>query len=597
MILSILRRLDAALTSAFVQWYENAQGEIRFYSRRDEWEHIEEMIQTSSIFTKLPDFHCMVDEDREKLEELAHAIAPGDLEWCYERNESWIKACMCTVVVKGEPQAALIHICRSFEDYETDLEDETECNLHREQETEMYAIRFNEENRSLWNPKAIFATLSALYAEYFAGSYQGSGFYCEWGFAVYSDRLGFCCEMHPEGEEIETYQDVYDLAHLPTWIRQVLKATKLLKQGETKRVKQTVVEFRPLVDMRYDQGRKERTFLHYFDLPGIEGGKQMECKTKLAGIVEIIKHANFFAWFEDLRDDGSKPTEISPLSVNAITKPPKMYRAPSLPPYTDKQGQTFPNDSVAQLITSANIFLKNGGGCKTLCKATLGKNVEMPQGLHLFQGPPISNEVKERALAEITQLFANPGNIPMTDNPPKPKPTNNILFWSHQKNAKQPFFQETMEILRARTPALAEYAARCCAAIMQLLGIDSHEMFKANLTLVHYDPGAGLNAHIDSVYQFDGTVGPICTIALGTGEKLLDMLPTLVDGRPTRIRSNPHQIVVMDGMSRVGWSHALPWGYDLEQWTLVFKFPGLRRIKHIEDFTYDGYSFQIPYYL
>ncbi len=223
----------------------------------------------------------------------------------------------------------------------------------------------------------------------------------------------------------------------------------------------------------------------------------------------------------------------------------------------------------------------------------------IPDGLSIFDFY-VEPVLAEKALEEITALYKTQvrnrdPRILMLN--PNTIPTNTILFY--MPGGEQPTFLDVVEILHAHTPNLAKYIMTYCLAIMKLLHIDRSCIETGQISLVRYDPNAGLNAHIDSIHQFGHTIGPIATIALGTGEKMFDMLPTLLkeDHKPIRIYSNPNQITIMDGMSRVAWSHALPWRYDREQFTVAIKFPALGTPKRQKEFVYQGVSTQVPYYL
>jgi alkylated DNA repair dioxygenase AlkB len=227
-----------------------------------------------------------------------------------------------------------------------------------------------------------------------------------------------------------------------------------------------------------------------------------------------------------------------------------------------------------------------------------GETDELPDGLHVFDFA-IEPELANNAMNEIvnlykTQVHNRDPRILMID--PSKSPTNTILFYSRDK--KQPTFLDVMKILYYHTPKLAEYIMIYCRVIMELLRIDKSQLERSQISLVHYDRLAGLNPHIDSIHQFDDTIGPIATIAIGKGEKMFDMLPTLLPDRlPIRIYSQPNQITIMDGMSRVAWSHALPWRYDIEQFTVAIKFPELPNPVRHEEFVYQCVTTQVPYYL
>ena len=125
---------------------------------------------------------------------------------------------------------------------------------------------------------------------------------------------------------------------------------------------------------------------------------------------------------------------------------------------------------------------------------------------------------------------------------------------------------------------------------MELFDLDKIQLEKSQISLVRYDPEAGLNPHIDSIHQFGDTIGPIATIAIGTGQKMFDMLPTLLtkEEKPVRIYSQPNQMTIMDGISRVAWSHALPWKYNQEQFTVAINFPNCRDQRNTNNLCFKG---------
>ena len=66
--------------------------------------------------------------------------------------------------------------------------------------------------------------------------------------------------------------------------------------------------------------------------------------------------------------------------------------------------------------------------------------------------------------------------------------------------------------------------------------------------------------------------------SLGACKRLPVLLPP-EDEVPVKVYSNPNSLLVMDGSARVLWAHALPWRNPAEQFTVVFKFPGLSKRK------------------
>jgi hypothetical protein len=215
-------------------------------------------------------------------------------------------------------------------------------------------------------------------------------------------------------------------------------------------------------------------------------------------------------------------------------------------------------------------------------------------------------EVKDEALCQIKSLFRNQLRTPDRDilmYDPRPR-SNVILFYDAERQTNRPSFKTVIKRLRMETPALAEYILIYCKQFMQLTGISVDQLEKANLTLVYYPIKAGLNPHIDSVRPFDGEMGPILTVSMGSGVKMLDMLPSLeTEGFAVRTFSKPNQFTIMDGKARVTWSHGLPWYRDIEQWTVAVKFPALEVVqKHTKPFVYTNdkgvtITIDVPFHL
>jgi hypothetical protein len=296
------------------------------------------------------------------------------------------------------------------------------------------------------------------------------------------------------------------------------------------------------------------------------------------------------------------------------------YRVTKLTEYTMKGGSRVRIDSINELIHRINTHTKNckhsGGrgrpsGFRTFERDdTKSTPTKLPNGLHVFSVPQDSTpSLQEAALFEIEELFNQQLNLRTRDPfflQYNPSPRSNVILFLDAPNPR-PFdpFKTVMQRLHSKCPALTEYILIYCKQFMQLLGISQDELEKANLTLVFYPEEAGLNPHVDSTEPFEGSIGPILTIGMGKGIKMLDMLPSLEDSEfPVRIYSEPNQFFIMDGRSRVTWSHCLPWlRRGIKQWTVAIKFPQLRG-SHVtnERFSYDtrlGYTLvsQIPYHL
>lgn len=118
------------------------------------------------------------------------------------------------------------------------------------------------------------------------------------------------------------------------------------------------------------------------------------------------------------------------------------------------------------------------------------------------------------------------------------------------------------------------------------------------MTLVHYDPMGAINPHVDTVLMFNGTLGPIFTVAMGQSEKIMDFLPVLQPetSHPVRLFSKPNELMLIDGVARTLWAHGKPWNHPHEQFTVVFKFPELKKKTHFTPYEYEGIQLTIPHH-
>lgn len=316
--------------------------------------------------------------------------------------------------------------------------------------------------------------------------------------------------------------------------------------------------------------------------------------------------------FETHHGSSSQSSEIQRRRMPArIDRPvhvlnlPSAYRAHHmLKPFKDAEGVLYPIVNVQELVPAANRHLKQcagGRAFKTYVANDTGERTIPPDGMHLFRKPvEITDSLYRDALYDLHVIFKNPEHIRNRNihmlNPNTP-PTNKILFYS--RDSDQPSFNEVIETMRRITPRLTEYTLIYWETIRDMLGTTNDEMEKVSLSLVHYDRMAGLNPHIDTVHIFGNTLGPIFTVAIGDSEKMLDMLPLLLpeNHKPTRLFSRPNEIMVMDGASRILWAHAKPWSNPVEQYTLVFKFPELKKKIKTEQFVFEDTRIDIPYYL
>jgi hypothetical protein len=301
----------------------------------------------------------------------------------------------------------------------------------------------------------------------------------------------------------------------------------------------------------------------------------------------------------------SPPVEIANPKTHLISVVSEEYRMRGkLAAYTDPSGVTFHLDSWMELVPAINRCMKTcmkGKMPRTFYRDDTRRPAPLPYGMHLFAVPhEITESLIRDALRDASNLYLNPrhrDNKRIHMQKRSPPPACNLMFHP-EAGGKNPKLSETFKILFAEAPALARYALMYTSMIRDILRLDSDEMEATYMSLNHYDPMGAVNPHVDTVYIFNGTLGPIFTVAMGPSEKMLDLLPVLPPNtcHPVRLFSKPNEIMLMDGEARTLWAHSKPWNYPFEQFSLVFKFPEMRTKTHATTFEYEGSTLSIPHH-
>ena len=271
-------------------------------------------------------------------------------------------------------------------------------------------------------------------------------------------------------------------------------------------------------------------------------------------------------------------------------------------PYTNAEGVTFPLDSWMEIVPAVNRFMKTciaGKMIKTYYSDDTGRPARSPSGLHVFAVPrDITQDLIMDAMKDLekiywTNRYRQDKRIHIQKH--TASPACNLLFYAGC-SADQPKISNIFQILFAEAPALARYALMYLSVIRDILKLDSDKMDLVNMTMVHYDPLAGINPHVDTVYLFNGTLGPIFTVAMGPNEKMLDLLPVLLPDsyKPVRLFTKPNELMLVDGESRALYAHGKPLNYPYEQYTLVFKCPEFQTKTHSTLFELDGKILEVP---
>lgn len=118
---------------------------------------------------------------------------------------------------------------------------------------------------------------------------------------------------------------------------------------------------------------------------------------------------------------------------------------------------------------------------------------------------------------------------------------------------------------------------------MKIFCIDTNNVTNVNYFLqkmqiifLKYEYNDGIWLHIDNIARYDQ--GPIITMSIGPEKIYYDFAPTLIhdqkDVLPIRIEIENGEIIIMDGSSRIEWSHGLPYGikFNKTKYSILFKF-------------------------
>ena len=270
--------------------------------------------------------------------------------------------------------------------------------------------------------------------------------------------------------------------------------------------------------------------------------------------------------------------------------------------YTDSSGKVYPLDSWMEIVRRVNLAMKtcvNGRMIKTYYADDTLQPAQAPGGTHVFAVPrEITETLIQDALKDANNVYWNPKHrankfIHMTES--SAPPACNMLFYPGC-GGRNPSIKDVFQVLFTEAPALARYTMIYFRLIKDILKLEDGEEELVNLCLNHYDPNAAINPHVDTVFMFNGTLGPIFTVAMGASDKMVDLLPVLRPDtcKPMRIFTKPNELMLMDGEVRTLWAHSKPLNYPYEQFTLVFKCPEFKNKTQEIPFEYDGNKLVIP---
>jgi hypothetical protein len=288
----------------------------------------------------------------------------------------------------------------------------------------------------------------------------------------------------------------------------------------------------------------------------------------------------------------AQPYRIISGNVRLLFTEKTIFRVAAFP--VTWPGRTYDINTLGYKIQYVN-FLTRGANIRTKLKDRVGVVCKPPNGLHVFERiAPIGDLraaiVSLKTLFRLVEHGRNrderadvvqfDGRFQMREYQGEESP-NNILFISDKKE-QLPVFSECMKSLLEYDITLYNFVDQHAKLCLYAMGVDSYALDSCQLQLIHYIPRGGILAHIDNVTVFGDTVGPIFTVNMNAPPKAFDLLPTLLSVGTDAIRLTTlgGQVTMMDGESRLLWSHSIPSGNPDHCYTIAFKFPCMEIYKH-----------------
>lgn len=267
--------------------------------------------------------------------------------------------------------------------------------------------------------------------------------------------------------------------------------------------------------------------------------------------------------------------------IRVLLVPPRTWtRLDTLPAqneYFDKKTRTLMHED---WILSLKIKYINMERKQTTSVHTRqGDRCQAPTGVHVFENRSI--EFSPRFFSELEGLYAaTPADV-LRDRGDDGR-ASNLIFHSSKHIDSPSNYGMNIEILKNHAPEVGRIMETYAHGVREALHASDSQLRECSMSIIRYDVGCGIRQHIDNIAGSLGfEVGPLVSIAVGQGEKYLDMLPTVTNDRslkPVRITVNQGDVIVMDGPSRLEWSHSVPFGHSHVMYSLLLKFKTLDKI-------------------
>jgi alkylated DNA repair dioxygenase AlkB len=286
---------------------------------------------------------------------------------------------------------------------------------------------------------------------------------------------------------------------------------------------------------------------------------------------------------------GSTLTPKMP-NVNVLHVPRSNWtRLDTLPPqneyYDRKAQQTIFEDWSLSLIIR-HINLKRAGTTHVLMEQ--GKTAAAPSGLHVFENKGI--QFSRPFFQQLEHLFQNTPDDVMRDRGDDGR-ASNLIFHSSRQTEAPCNYAVNMPILKKHAPEVGRVMELYAQGVRHALNATQNQLDECSMSIIRYDKKCGIRQHIDNIAgSLNFEVGPLVSIAVGEGEKYLDMLPTISNNRrlqPVRITVDQGDVIVMDGPARLEWSHSVPHGHDKVMYSLLLKFRTLNQIPAYKNWYLD----------
>jgi hypothetical protein len=206
------------------------------------------------------------------------------------------------------------------------------------------------------------------------------------------------------------------------------------------------------------------------------------------------------------------------------------------------------------------------------------RETDVPYGMGLFKLDKMHETILNMADDEIQKLFGDETNYadlsPYTRRSYDNSREFVALFWSSPEKICSTL-QEVIYHLKKRDFAhLANILLNVYVLmIASILEIDRELVLQAPTEIIYYEENgyAGLEQHIDNVNRTGGVLGPVCSINF-VGSRFFDMLPCLeTDKKPFRVETERGDLLILDSMARILWSHAVPYNAQGGRYSVVIR--------------------------